>query len=110
MYREIGLLDSPWKEIFFRWLDGKGDWENAPFGGYLMKNESLRKKLIIELDKMIDDYINTSKIEMKINTCFHMELDDNGYATGYGLLHGTTKYKGVSNNKQDFELNLELKK
>ena len=36
-YREIGLLDNPWREIFLRWFDGKGDWENAPFGDYLMR-------------------------------------------------------------------------
>ena len=109
-YREIGLLDNPWREIFLRWFDGKGDWENAPFGDYLMKNNSLRREIAVKLLPIISNFLKSTKSNQKIETSFHIELDDNGYTTGYELLHGTTKYKGVSNNKQDFELNLELKK
>lgn len=110
VYREIGFLDNPWRDIFYRWFDGLGDWENAPFGDYLMKNESLRNKLITELNKNIDVFIKSGKEQDKIETYFHVELNDNGYFTGYQLLHGTTKYKGVKDHRQELELNLELKK
>ena len=108
--REIGMLDKPWREIFFRWLNGRGDWNNAPFGDYLMKNQSLQREMKNKLDSITETFLHSNKNKQKIKTSFHMELDDNGYTTGYELLHGTTKYKDVSNHEQDFELNLELKK
>ena len=40
-----------------------------------------------------------------------MELDDNGYTTGYQLLHGTTKYNNIkTDHKQQLEINYELKR
>ena len=110
VYKEIGFLDNPWRDIFYRWFDGLGDWKDAPFGAYLMKNESLRNKIIIELNSKVNDFLESKKEQDKIETCFHAELKDNGYFTGYQLLHGTTKYKGTKDHKQELELNLELKK
>ena len=103
-YREIGFLDNPWREIFLRWFDGKGDWENAPFGKYLKDNKSLQRKLSVELDKIIGNFLKTGKMKLQTTTNFHVELDDNGYTNGYQLLHGTTKYnKTKTDHKQEFE-------
>lgn len=60
-YREIGLLDNPWREIFLRWFDGKGDWENAPFGDYLMKNDSLRREIAVKLLPIISNFLKSAK-------------------------------------------------
>lgn len=92
--------------ILGRWLLGLGDWENAPFGDYLMKNESIRRKLVEKLDQIIEEELNAGSFEHikpQIEP-FHMETDENGYNTGYEYLHGTDKTVG------DFQMEVDLQR
>ena len=87
--------DKEGRAIFEHWLTGKGDWFKAPFGEYLKKNESL--KTLIDsyiLYELIPEFLKNEENEALFNKSIPIELDDNGYDTGYGLLHGTDASAG----------------
>ena len=89
--------------IFKHWLYSEGDWTNAPFGDYLKKNESL--KFLINsyiIGKLVPELLRSGDNEVHFNRHIPIELDDNGYDTGYGLLHGTDATVG------NFHLNGKL--
>lgn len=91
--------------ILTRWLSGIGDWENAPLGDYLMKDEFLRKQLAEKLDKIIEEFNSGSSENMAIQVpAFNIEVGKNGYNTGYQYLHGTDMSVG------GFQMEVELKK
>jgi len=82
--------DKEGRMIFQHWLNAEGDWPNAPFGEYLMRNNGL--KIQIEnyiIGKLIPELLESGKNNVRFNRHIPIELDDNGYDTGYGLLHGT---------------------
>lgn len=83
--------DNEGFEIFSRWALGDGDWLDAPFGDYLMKSVSLQVEL---RDKITEILNNSSHRRFSVNYTFHAELPDNGYKTGYELLHGTNARVG----------------
>ena len=77
--------------IFVRWVMGEGDWLDAPFGDYLKKNVDLQVKtrdLIISKIKAIDKLFLVGSY-MRLDETDAIVLSDNGYSTGYELLHGT---------------------
>lgn len=87
--------DKEGRAIFERWLTGKGDWFKAPFGDYLMKNDSLKTLMdSYILYTLIPEFLKSGENEASVNKSIPIELDDNGYDTGYGLLHGTNASVG----------------
>ena len=87
--------DKEGRMIFKHWLNAEGDWTNAPFGEYLKKNKSL--KTLVDsyiIFTLIPELIKSGKNEKSFNRHIPIELDDNGYTTGYGLLHGTESTAG----------------
>ena len=89
--KKFWFKDDEGYQIFARWVWGTGDWLDAPFGNYLMKSNDLKGAIRDEVNKILKNC--TSKINT-INHEFHAELNDNGYKTGYELLHGTNKKVG----------------
>ncbi len=88
------FADSKGKMIFKHWEAGSGktltyngvaDWAN-----YMMANESLRGEL---KDEMEGD-AKTRNQGGQINYSTSMEMLDNGYSTGYEMLHGTHSGEG----------------
>ena len=87
----LDLFDARGQDILKWWLDGSGqrrDLSDGIWGDYMMANETLRQQL---KNKMEQDAI--SRISSgAVNLQFHAEIE-NGYLTGYEMLHGT--HRGV---------------
>ncbi len=86
--------DEEGHQIFHRWAAGLGNWEDAPFGEYLMKSNPLKgilQEKVIDLFKNYDGQVDEKR---HYDETFHVELPDNGYRTGYELLHGTNASVG----------------
>jgi len=86
--------DEEGYQIFDRWFTGKGDWPDAPFGDYLMKSRDLQVRVGEEIKIYLDDLFNSAKCCKDYKGVISVELSDNGYKTGYELLHGTNKKAG----------------
>lgn len=78
------------------WLAGSGDERiltDDSWGNYMRNNTLLRSKLIDILDRFAVYSINRGRTSYQIQTRFHAEIE-NGYTTGYEMLHGTNKHVG----------------
>ena len=85
-----GLLILSW------WLAGSGKERiltDDSWGNYMRKNTLLRSQLIDILDNIAIYSINRGKTSYQIQTYFHAEIE-NGYTTGYEMLHGTNRHVG----------------
>ncbi len=93
----LSLFDERGRELLGRWLDGSGKTLNTKNGvwGEYMKNDQLLNKQILDVLKKDASIRNESG---KVNFQFHAEIE-NGYLTGYEMLHGTVTPLG------DFQIN-----
>ena len=89
------FLDEEGFQIFSRWVRGEGAWLDAPFGNYLMKSPTIKN----EVQDVLEDELEKNK-NIRNNSYFNIRksidivLPDNGYNTGYQLLHGTNRTVG----------------
>jgi RHS repeat-associated protein len=92
-----GSGDPQGQAIFEHWLGGDGRSllmnDDPAWSQYMKSNSDIRSKTASEI--FHDAYSRCkSKTSGKLNLQFHMELSDNGYETGYQLLHGTNATVG----------------
>ena len=89
------FLDEEGFQIFSRWVRGEGAWLDAPFGNYLMKSPTIKN----EVQDVLEDELEKNK-NIRNNSYFNIRksidivFPDNGYKTGYQLLHGTNRTVG----------------
>lgn len=93
IYATTDGWDSEGKYLFERWLGGDGSSFNMngqSWGGYLDSHSTITSTL----NKKIEDDAKTRAASGEIDLKFQMTLPDNGYRTGYELLHGTNNDVG----------------
>lgn len=94
-YRSISngsVFDERGRELLGRWLNGTGNelrTHNGPWGEYMRQNHHLRTNVLNQLQ--IDNARRTSSGPIYMR--FHNEIE-NGYNTGYQMLHGTHSIAG----------------
>ncbi len=96
--RRIAALTTVFEDrqgilIFLRWALALGDWHDAPFGNYLKHNRNLNIKL---REFWSNEFIrrNTMPIGYQIISGSFYAAMENGYTTGYKLLHGVNMDEG----------------
>ena len=96
--RRIAALTTVFEDrqgilIFLRWALALGDWHDAPFGNYLKHNRNLNIKL---REFWSNEFTrrNTMPIGYQIISGSFYAAMENGYTTGYKLLHGVNMDEG----------------
>ena len=83
----LGLFDQAWDVIFGHWLRGSGAeldiFYDEYFSGYMKANAILDS----QIERWLSEYASGYDVGL-INIQKHAVID-NGYTTGYGLLHGS---------------------
>ena len=94
MLKDAGLggLDERGAELFYRWLNGTGEdlfTNGGVWGEYMSSNYTLKNQVDIAL------YGENATRQQSgfVNFSIHAEIE-NGYTTGYQMLHGTNSYLG----------------
>ena len=85
------------KKFFDRWMSGKGGkvyYQDGIWGEYMKANELLKRQILHALQSDASKRRGTGPVNLR----FHAEIE-NGYFTGYEMLHGTHSALG------DFEIN-----
>ena len=88
----MSLFDERGRELLGRWLNGSGKpliTKNGVWGDYLFANELLREQIMEQLKLDAGDRTESGWMSVK----FHAEIE-NGYNTGYEMLHGTDSRVG----------------
>ena len=96
----LSMFDERGKDLFYHWLNGtksKFTKTDGVWGDYMKDNELLRDQLKAKI--LSDAASRTSS--GSINETFHAEIE-NGYSTGYEMLHGT--HSGLG----DFQMSGEV--
>jgi hypothetical protein len=86
------LFDTRGEELLSRWLNGSQKTlttKNGVWGDYLFANKALRRQI---LDQLISDATKRNQ-SGDVFIVFHAEIE-NGYTTGYEMLHGTNRDVG----------------
>ncbi len=94
----LSLFDERGKELLGHWLNGDVGREGLTLEGdnwrrYMLANEMLRPQIVEALKRDVNWRVGSGTV----STSFHAEIE-NGYFTGYEMLHGT--HRGVG----DFQI------
>lgn len=86
------IWDTRGAELLSRWLNGSGKplvVKNGAWGDYMLNNRLLRD----QINAVLKTDASTRTESGGINETFHAEIE-NGYMTGYEILHGTVGVLG----------------
>jgi RHS repeat-associated protein len=95
-----------WGEIFFHWLFGKGEelcLDHKDWADYMNSNTKLQE----QINEKLREQINNGSSDFEFT--FHGEIE-NGYSTGYELLHGSNSKVGDVTLSGSISYNKELDK
>ncbi|MEZ5406029.1 MAG: RHS repeat-associated core domain-containing protein [Verrucomicrobiia bacterium] len=106
-------FDERGEEILDHWLNGSGETmvrNNGNWRSYMMDNDLLRRQIVAQLQRDA----NTRNASGAVNIQFNAEIE-NGYKTGYEMLHGTHhgegafQIHGIAIKSQDGQIHYRLR-